>query len=73
MLLDLNMPNVDGFSVLDYMKNHNLLERIPTSIITGVADDSIIAKAFEYNIVDVLRKPFNERDVKMVIEKTVKE
>jgi len=72
MLLDLNMPNVDGFSVLDYMRNHDLLSKVPTSIITGVSDESIIAKAFEYNIVDVLRKPFNERDVKMVIEKTVR-
>lgn len=73
MLLDLNMPNVDGFSVLDYMKNKDLLDKIPTSIITGVSNDDIIKKAFEYNIVDVLRKPFNERDVKLVIEKTVKE
>lgn len=72
MLLDLNMPNVDGFSVLDYLKRHQVFERIPTSIITGVGDDTIIAKAFEYPIIDVLRKPFNERDVKMVVEKTIK-
>lgn len=73
MLLDLNMPNVDGFSVLEYMKVRNVFEKIPTSIITGVGDDAIIKKAFEYPIIDVLRKPFNERDVKMVIEKTMKE
>lgn len=72
MLLDLNMPNVDGFSVLDYMQNKQLLSKIPTSIITGVGDDNIIAKAFEYEIVDVLRKPFNERDIKLVVEKTIK-
>lgn len=72
MLLDLNMPNVDGFSVLDYMKNKQLLSKVPTSIITGVGDDNIIAKAFEYQIVDVLRKPFNERDIKLVVEKTIK-
>lgn len=72
MLLDLNMPNVDGFSVLDYMKNKQLFNKVPTSIITGVGDDNIIAKAFEYQIVDVLRKPFNERDIKLVVEKTIR-
>lgn len=72
MLLDLNMPNVDGFSVLDYLQNKQLFSKIPTSIITGVGDDNIIAKAYEYPIVDVLRKPFNERDVKMVVEKTIR-
>lgn len=72
MLLDLNMPNVDGFSVLEYMKVNNLLDKIPTSIITGVGDESLISHAFEYSIIDVLRKPFNERDVKMVIERTIR-
>jgi len=72
MLLDLNMPNVDGFSVLDYMQNHKLLEKIPTSIITGVNDDETIKKAFEYNIVDVLKKPFNEASIRTVIEKTLR-
>jgi len=72
MLLDLNMPNVDGFAVLEYMQKNNLLEKIPTSIITGVGDDEIIAHAFEYSVIDVLRKPFNERDVKMVVERTIK-
>lgn len=72
MLLDLNMPDVDGFGVLEYMKKNDLFKRIPTSIITGVGDESIVSHAFEYPIVDVLRKPFNERDVKTVVEKTVK-
>ena len=72
MLLDLNMPNVNGFVVLEYMSKNNLLEKIPVSIITGVGNDDIVRKAFDYKIVDVLRKPFNERDIRKVVEKTVK-
>jgi len=72
MLLDLNMPDVDGFGVLEYMKKKDLFKKIPTSIITGVGDEDIVSHAFEYPIIDVLRKPFNERDVKMVVEKTAK-
>ena len=71
MLLDLNMPNVNGFVVLEYMKNNDLFKTIPVSIITGVGNDDIIKKAFEYPVVDVLRKPFNERDIRKVVEKTL--
>ena len=71
MLLDLNMPNVDGFQVLEYFKNNNLFDSIPVSIITGVGDDTLVAKAFEFPIVDIIRKPFNERDIKLVVEKTI--
>ena len=71
MLLDLNMPNFNGFQVLEYFRNNNLFDMIPVSIITGVGDDELVAKAFNYPIVDVLRKPFNERDIKEVVEKTI--
>lgn len=71
MLLDLNMPNVNGFVVLEYMKRNNLLEKIPVAIITGVGNDDIVKKAFEYKIIDVLRKPFNERDIRKVVEKII--
>lgn len=71
MLLDLNMPNIDGFEVLEYLKTHNLFLKIPTSVITGEASKEMIEKAFTYPIVDVLNKPFNERDVKRIVERTI--
>ena len=71
ILLDLNMPNVDGFEVLDYFKSNDLLKKYPTSIITGVDDKESVEKAYKYQIVDILLKPFNERDVKKILEKTI--
>ena len=71
VLLDLNMPNVDGFGVLDYFKEHDLFKKYPVSIITGVDDKESVTKAFKYPIVDMLVKPFNERDVKLILEKTL--
>ncbi len=35
ILLDLNMPEVDGFAVLDYFKENNLFKGIPVCIMTG--------------------------------------
>ncbi|MEG0909751.1 MAG: response regulator [Bacilli bacterium] len=71
LFLDLNMPNVDGFQVLEYFKNNNLLKKIPVSIITGDDSKEAIEKAFTYPIVDMLNKPFNEHDVKVIVEKTI--
>lgn len=71
ILLDLNMPNVDGFEVLNYFKTNGLFSKYPVSIITGADDRESINRAFTYPIIDMLQKPFNERDVKRVVEKTV--
>ncbi len=71
MLLDLNMPEVDGFAVLEFMKQYNLFQRVPVSIITGDDDVENIDKAFEYGIIDVLKKPFAIDNVKKIVEKTI--
>ena len=71
LFLDLNMPRMGGFEVLEYFKEHNLLEKIPVSIITGEDSKEMINKAFSYNICDMLVKPFNAVDVKRVTDKTV--
>lgn len=71
MLLDLNMPEVDGFAVLDYLNNNNLFGKVPVSIITGDDDMDVVSKAFEYNIIDMLKKPFTVDNVKKIVEKTI--
>ena len=71
MLLDLNMPTVNGFAVLDYFNKNNLFGEVPVSIITGANDKESIDRAFKYPIVDMLQKPFNEISVKNVVEKTM--
>lgn len=71
MLLDLNMPHVDGFTVLDYFQRQQLFTKIPVSIITGIGNDDEVKKAFQYPIIDVLQKPFNERDIKIIVDKMI--
>lgn len=71
VLLDLNMPNVNGFEVLNYFKENDLFSKIAVSIITGEDSKEMIEKAFAYPIVDVLTKPFNERDIKRIVDKTI--
>ncbi len=71
MFLDLNMPGVDGFQVLEYLKSRNLFGQIPTSVITGAEDLGTIQRAFSYPIVDILKKPFNEESVRNFAMKTI--
>ncbi len=71
ILLDLNMPRKDGFAVLDYMQEHSLLGSMPVTVISGDQSSDAINKAFNYNIVDMLSKPFNEQKIKDAVEKTI--
>ena len=72
VFLDLNMPNFSGFDVLEYFKEKEWFNKFPVSIITGADDKGSIDKAFEYPIVDMLVKPFNENDVKRIADRTIK-
>lgn len=69
MFLDLNMPGVNGFDVLEFLKNNMLFMKIPVVIITGAEEKDTIAKAFEYPIIDVLSKPFSDSNVKAILDK----
>ena len=71
VLLDLNMPGMGGFEVLDYFKTNNLFSMIPVSIITSDNSKETRDRVFSYGVVDILVKPFNERDVKQVLDKTI--
>lgn len=67
ILLDLNMPSVDGFQVLSYLKENNLIDKIPVVIITGDDTEDTIKKAFSYPILDVLNKPFNDKSIEKIL------
>ncbi len=68
MLLDLNMPNVNGYDVLDYMETHGLFEKIKVAIISGINSAKIQETTKSYPIKAILEKPFNEVNVKRVVE-----
>ena len=72
ILLDLNMPDLDGFAVLDYFKQKDLFNKIPVSIITGDSSKETISRVMTYNIVDVLIKPFSAFDIEKTVSKMIK-
>ena len=71
MLLDLNMPESDGFIVLNYFKNNNIFKKYPIVIISGDDTKETIDRAFTYDIVDMLNKPFSKDNIKNMINKMI--
>ena len=69
MFLDLNMPESDGFVVLNYFKNNNLFRKYPIVIISGDDTKETINKAFTYDIVDMLNKPFSKNNINNMVNK----
>jgi chemotaxis family two-component system response regulator Rcp1 len=57
ILLDLNLPKMDGRQVLAQIKAHSILKTIPTVILTTSDAEADIAKSYELNANCYLRKP----------------
>ena len=64
VLLDIMMPIMDGFGVLDYMKEHDLIASIPVIMITSEDITESDDRAYMYGIADVMHKPFYPHIVK---------
>ncbi len=57
IILDLNLPKVDGFEVLQHVKQHPVLKRIPVIILTSSHAETDIARAYELHANCYLTKP----------------
>lgn len=66
LFLDINMPGKNGFELLEE------LDEIPMTIFTTAYDEYAI-KSFEYNALDYLLKPINEKRFAKAIEKITKQ
>jgi len=62
LFLDINMPEKDGFALLES------LDEVPITVFTTAYDEYAI-KSFEYNALDYLLKPINEKRFGLAIEK----
>lgn len=59
IFLDLTMPVLDGFAVLEYLSKKNYLSKIPVIIISGDYEKETKQRVYNYNIADMLEKPFD--------------
>jgi len=59
ILLDIKMPEIDGFEALARLKSNPLYAGIPVIFLTGNTDAAIEARGFELGVIDYISKPFS--------------
>ena len=59
VLLDIGLPGLDGFGVLEQLKDYAELARIPVLMVTAWAEPELVTKALDRGAHDYIRKPFD--------------
>ena len=72
VLLDIIMPEKDGFDVLKYMEEERLISDIPVIIISSEDSANYIRRAYEMGVSDYINRPFDANIVYQRVSNTVK-
>src|SRR3954462_9788584 len=59
MTLDLVLPNLDGFGVLERIRQRRDLDDMPIIVISAICDAQTVRRAYGMGVVDFVAKPFN--------------
>ena len=68
ILLDINMPDMNGFEVCRRLKTTAIYAHIPVIFLTGSTEVDTIEKGFEFGAIDCITKPFRIKEVKARVE-----
>lgn len=71
VLLDINMPVMDGYEVLRYMKAHNWLESLPVIAVSAETGEDNIGLAYELGVSDYFKRPFDILAVRRRVRNTI--
>lgn len=72
VLLDINMPVMDGFEVLVQMNRNHWIEDIPVVMISSDDTESNIKRAYDMGVSDYIRRPFDAQIVFRRVFNTIK-
>ena len=61
ILLDINMPGMDGYELLKLIKEDESIKHIPVVFLTGMTDEVNEYKGLQMDVVDYLKKPVSSR------------
>ena len=71
ILLDINMPRMDGFEVLRVMNERRWIEEIPVIVISAEYDAEYIQRAYDLGTTDYINRPFSVSVVQHRVENTL--
>ncbi|MEM9970251.1 MAG: response regulator [Pseudomonadota bacterium] len=71
VISDYNMPEMDGLTLLHYLRSMPQTAKVGFLLITGRADQAIIDKGKQLGMNNIIKKPFETADLKAAIESIV--
>lgn len=71
VLLDITMPEMDGFEVLAIMNKYHLIDNIPVIMISAERASSYMERAYELGVTDYISRPFDALIVRRRVENTL--
>ncbi len=72
ILLDVVMPDMDGYEVITVLKSDERTRKIPVIFVTGLNDESHEEKGLALNAADYITKPFNPAIVRLRVQTQIK-
>lgn len=71
VLLDIVMPEMDGFEVLAMMNSNRWLESVPVVMISAEVSSTYIDHAYDLGATDYITRPFDEKTVMRRVQNTI--
>jgi len=71
IILDVTMPQMDGFEVLRRLKSDPETSELPVIMLTGKSDDDSVFKGWAEGVHSYMTKPFDPRDLALVVERVL--
>lgn len=71
MLLDLMMPECDGYQVLGYMNRRHWIDDLPVIVISSETGHDFISRAYDLGATDFISRPFDSFIVKRRVKNTI--
>ena len=71
VLLDIVMPNVDGFGVLSAMNKYNWIDSVPVIMISAESTHTFIERAYDMGVTDYISRPFDMMVVRRRVINTI--
>lgn len=72
VLLDLMLPFVDGFELLNLIRNSPTWQKVPVIMLTSKGQEKTVARAFEAGVNDYILKPFSREEITRRIKKQLR-
>ena len=71
IILDIHMPKLDGFGVMEYLQESGLNEKIPVIVTTSDKSADVLIQAKKNRAVDIIYKPFRAADIRKIADNLI--